>query len=174
MYSPLEPMPAAPASAENWLDGRIAPNEKDEERLPTMLLRIAALAPAADIDFQSVEMVDMRLSIASLHLLLLSLVLARLNLSHAAMQIATKRRGKMTAAAIPPLEGPFFVSSSLTSVIPEPVVPEGDVGEPLYVTVKIGPEGSGFIATGVPDSMMVNCMFSLEDPFHQLGCSVAV
>lgn len=176
MYSPLEPIPAVPASTENWLDGRIAPNEKDEARLPgmAMLLRIAALAPAGDIDFQSVEIVDMRLSIASLHLLLFSVDLARLNLSHAAMQSATKRRGKMTAAATPPLEGPFFVASLLTSVMPESVVPVEVVAEPLYVAVKTGPAGSGFIATGVPDSMMVNCMFSLAEPFHQLGWRVAV
>lgn len=52
--------------------GRMAPNEKDELRLPATLLRliatllrIAALAPAPDMDFQSVEMVDIRLSTAT-------------------------------------------------------------------------------------------------------------
>jgi hypothetical protein len=64
--------------------GRMAPKVKAEVRFPTldtaMLLRIAAEAPAAEIDFQSVEMVDIRLSTLSEKVLRFCLPLARLHL----------------------------------------------------------------------------------------------
>ena len=48
------------------LEGRIPPKEKADERLPTAIeLRMAALAPATETDFQSEEIVDMRLLTAS-------------------------------------------------------------------------------------------------------------
>ena len=57
-----------------WLEGRMALKKKEELRLPApetgIEFLMAACAPAAEMDFQSVKMVDIRLSTASgaLHL----------------------------------------------------------------------------------------------------------
>ena len=67
-----DPTPAVfPASspwAMYWLEGRIEPKEKEELGLPAPETAIeflmAACAPAAEMDFQSVEKVDVRLSTA--------------------------------------------------------------------------------------------------------------
>ena len=88
----VDPTPAAfPASltsAMNWLEGRMAPKEKEELHFPppetAIEFLMAACAPAAEMDFQSVEMVDMRLSTASLHRFRFSLPFARCILNHAA------------------------------------------------------------------------------------------
>ena len=74
----VDPTPAAfPApspSAMYWLEGRMALRKKEELRLPAPETGIefltAACAPAAEMDFQTVEMVDIHLSTASgaLHL----------------------------------------------------------------------------------------------------------
>ena len=74
--------PAASPSTATELMGRMG-KVKAEERFPELLemailLRIAAVAPAAVIDLQSDEMVDMRLSTASEKRLRFSLPLARL------------------------------------------------------------------------------------------------
>ena len=69
----VDPTPAAfPASSPSavyWLEGRTAPQKKEELRLPApetgIEFLMAACAPAAEMDFQSVEMVDIRLSTAS-------------------------------------------------------------------------------------------------------------
>ena len=49
----------------------MAPKEKEELRLPlpetAIKLLMAACAPAAELDFQSIDMVDMRLSTALLY-----------------------------------------------------------------------------------------------------------
>ncbi len=63
------------------LSGRKAPKEKELLRLPTAIeLRMAAVAPAAETLFQSVEMVDMRWSTFSVQARRFWLVLVRLNL----------------------------------------------------------------------------------------------
>src|SRR6267154_6238562 len=87
-----------------------------------MLLRIAACAPATEMGFQSVEMVLMRLSTASLHRLRSSLPVWRLNLTTAAMAMhMTRRRGMTTAAAtLPPevwvlVKGPLFTTVTAPS-----------------------------------------------------------
>jgi len=51
-----------------------------------MLFRIAAEAPPGVMDFQSVEIVDMRLSTASLHRLLFSSVFALVNFKRLAAE----------------------------------------------------------------------------------------
>lgn len=87
------------------LGGRIAPNENAELRVLTaMELRMAAWAPAADMLFQSVEMVDMRLSTISDQRLRLSMPRRRFILMYVTMAAMTRRRGIRTAAAIFPWE----------------------------------------------------------------------
>jgi len=80
--------PASSPSALNWLKGRMAPKEKEELRFqpPETAIEflMAACAPAAEMDFQLVKMVDMRLSTASLHRFRFSLPFARCILNHAA------------------------------------------------------------------------------------------
>ena len=60
--------PASSPSAMYWLEGRIEPKEKEElgPSAPETAIEflMAACASAAEVDFQSVEMVDMRLSTA--------------------------------------------------------------------------------------------------------------
>ena len=145
-----EPMPAWPPSAANVLLGRIAPNEKDEARLPgmAMLLRIAAEAPAAEMERQSVEMVDMRLSTASDQRLRFSLPRSREILKYAATMRATMNiRGMMTATAILPVDRPCdVVGMLLTTVTPlSALVTSATAGVPelgaVYVAVNMGPAG---------------------------------
>ena len=60
--------PASSPSAMYWLKGRIEPKEKEELGFPAPAMTIefpmAACAPAAEMDFQSVEMVNVQLSTA--------------------------------------------------------------------------------------------------------------
>ena len=104
----------------------MAPKEKEELRLPTSETGIeflmAAYAPAAEMDFQSVEMVDMRLSTASLQRFRFSLPFARCILNHAATHKQMNNSGMRTpAAALPEIDFFFALAASFTYVIPESI-----------------------------------------------------
>ena len=138
----VDPTPAAfsasSPSAMNWLEGRMAPKEKEELRFPPSLetaieFLMAACAPAAEMDFQSVEMVDMRLSTASLHRFRFSLFFARCILNHAATHKQMSKSGMRTpAAALPEMDFFFALDASFTGVTPESIwLTSAETGVPV-------------------------------------------
>jgi hypothetical protein len=155
------------------------PKEKDEARFPVpetaTLLRMAAVAPAADIDFQSVEMVDIRLSTASLNRLRLSWVFVRWNLNQAAKIMAARTKiGMITAAATFPPERPCEEKKLLTLVMAEDEVtalPEDESPEPM-VAVKIGPAGSVDKKGGLPAATIASWRLTELVEFHQAAANV--
>ena len=175
--NPEAPMPACPPSKCAPLAGRIEPKEKAEARFPSsaiaMLLRIAAEAPAAEMDFQSVEMVDIRLSTASLHRLRSSLPLARDILMYAALTRArTRRIGIKTAAATFPLERVGLAGKLLTCSMAPPTDVSWTAPEVVFdhVPWKMGPAGIVARKGGVPDGMMANWRLTDAVEFHHCGC----
>jgi hypothetical protein len=113
--------PASSASAMYWLEGRMAPKQKEELRLPppetAIEFLMVACAPAAEMDFQSVEMVEMRLSTASL-----SLFFALCILNHAAThKQINKSEMRTPAVALPEIDFFFALAASFTGVTPESI-----------------------------------------------------
>lgn len=167
---------SSPPSTPNVLEGRRAPKEKEELRAPTAIeLRMAALAPAAETDFQSAEMVDMRLSTASVHFFLLSLFLLRFILIYAPTHNIMKSRGIRMAAAFLPDPIPGFVARSLTGVTPIASIwfvsaAEGtpDAGS-VYVAVKTGPLGNLAWKTRSLVGTIMICRDCWLVEFHQRG-----
>ena len=82
----------------------MAPKKKEELRLPAPETAIeflmAACAPAAGMDVQSVGMVDVCLSTALLHHVRFSLPFPRCILYHAATHKQMNKRGTRTLAAV--------------------------------------------------------------------------
>lgn len=115
----------------------MAPKEKAELRLPVPETAIeflmAACAPAAEMDFQSVEMVDMRLSTASLQRFRFSLPFERCILNHAATHKQMNKSGIRTpAAALPEMDFFFALAASFTAVTPESIwLTSAEAGVPV-------------------------------------------
>ena len=97
-------MTASSPSPTNRLQGRMAPKEKEELRLPAPETAIeflmAACAHAAEMDFQSVGMADVHLSIALHHHFRFSLPFLRCILYHAATHKQMNKGGTRTLAAV--------------------------------------------------------------------------
>jgi hypothetical protein len=159
----------------------MAPNENTELRLAAMEARTASRAPPGVMAFQSVEMVDMRLSSFSDHALRFACPRARLILRYARPRRRTKRRGRRTAAAFLPAlmlcEDTPAMPVGVTVV--EPVSCEerevsaaggtGPVVLAVYVALKTGPAGMVERKTGVEAGTIMSCKAQLEVAFHQRG-----